>query len=227
MIRLLLVDDHKLFRIALRKMLEDQKGIQIIGEAEDGESAVRLAREERPNVILMDLLMPGIGGLEAVRRIVRMELDIRVVVLTACEQKPFPMQALKAGATGYLTKGVDAEELANAIRRAFVGKRYLSANIAQELAVSTFEEDGVAPFDHLSNREMQIMLMVVNCHKVNDISSSLHLSPKTVNSYRYRIFEKLNVKSDVELALLAVRHGMTGNGPMGYGPASGAGIAAP
>jgi two-component system, NarL family, invasion response regulator UvrY len=210
MIRLLLVDDHKLFRLALRKMLEDQKGIQIIGEAEDGETAVRMAREERPSVVLMDLIMPGIGGLEAIRRIVRMELDIRVVVLSACEHKPFPVHALKAGAIGYLTKGADAEELGNAIRRAFVGKRYLSANVAQELAVSSFEDDGAAPFDHLSNREMQIMMMVVNCHKVNDISESLHLSPKTVNSYRYRIFEKLNVRSDVELALLAVRHGMLG-----------------
>jgi two-component system, NarL family, invasion response regulator UvrY len=214
MIRLLLVDDHRLFRLALRRMLEDQKGIQIIGEAEDGETAVRMAREDRPNVILMDLIMPGIGGLEAIRRIVRMELDIRVLVLSACEHKPFPVQALKAGAIGYLTKGTDADELAAAIRRAFVGKRYLSADIAQELAVSSFEDDGDAPFDHLSNREMQIMMMVVNCHRVNDISNSLHLSPKTVNSYRYRIFEKLNVRSDVELALLAVRHGMVGHAPI-------------
>jgi len=214
MIRLLLVDDHKLFRLALRRMLEDQKGIQIIGEAEDGETAVRMAREERPNVILMDLIMPGIGGLEAIRRIVRMELDIRILVLSACEHRPFPVQALKAGAIGYLTKRTDGEELANAIRRAFVGKRYLSPEVAQELAVSSLEDDADAPFDHLSNREMQIMMMVVNCHRVNDISSSLHLSPKTVNSYRYRIFEKLNVRSDVELALLAVRHGMVGNAPL-------------
>jgi two-component system, NarL family, invasion response regulator UvrY len=214
MIRLLLVDDHKLFRLALRKMLDDQKGIQIIGEAEDGETAVRMAREERPNVILMDLIMPGIGGLEAIRRIVRMELDIRILVLSACDHRPFPVQALKAGAIGYLTKRTDAEELANAIRRAFVGKRYLSAEVAQELAVSSLEDDADAPFDHLSNREMQIMMMVVNCHRVNDISSSLHLSPKTVNSYRYRIFEKLNVRSDVELALLAVRHGMVSNAPL-------------
>ncbi|MFW6094641.1 MAG: UvrY/SirA/GacA family response regulator transcription factor [Pseudomonadota bacterium] len=208
MIRLLLVDDHRLFRVALRRMLQDRKGIQIIGEAEDGESAVQMARDERPSVILMDLLMPGIGGLEAIRRIERLELDIRVVVLSACDQKPFPVQALKAGAAGYLTKGANADELETAIKRAFLGKRYLSADVAQELAVSSFQDEGHAPFDQLSNREMQIMMMVVNCHKVNDISSSLHLSPKTVNSYRYRIFEKLNVSSDVELALLAVRHGM-------------------
>jgi two-component system, NarL family, invasion response regulator UvrY len=208
MIRVLLVDDHRLFRVGVRKMLAEAKGIQIIGEADDGETAVRLAREERPNVVLMDLLMPGIGGLEAIRRIVRLELDVHVVALTACEHKPFPLQALKAGASAYVTKAADADELATAIRRAFLGKRYVSSDVAQTLAVASFEDDGTAPFDQLSNREMQIMMMVVNCHKVNDISSSLHLSPKTVNSYRYRIFEKLNVSSDVELALLAVRHGM-------------------
>ncbi len=211
MIRLLMVDDHALFRLGLRKMLQDARGIQIIGEAEDGETAVRLAREQRPNVVLMDLLMPGIGGLEAIRRIALMEQDIRVIALTACEHRPFPVQALKAGAAGYLTKGVGADELITAIKRVFVGKRYVGSDIAQELAVSAFEEGEGAPFDALSNREMQIMMMVVNCHKVNDISSSLHLSPKTVNSYRYRIFEKLNVSSDVELALLAMRHGMVGN----------------
>lgn len=210
MIRLLLVDDHRLFRAGLRRMLQDINGIQIIGEAEDGEGAVRMARAERPSVILMDLIMPGIGGLEATRRILRLELDIRVVVLSACDQQPFPMQALKSGASGYVTKGANAEELGTAIKRAFVGKRYLSSDIAQELAVSSFDDDAGAPFEQLSNREMQIMMMVVNCQRVNDISSSLHLSPKTVNSYRYRIFEKLNVRSDVELALLAVRHGMVG-----------------
>lgn len=210
MIRVLIVDDHKLFRAGLRKMLADCKGITVIGEADCGETAVRIAREERPNVILMDLYMPGIGGLEATRRIARMELDAKIIAVTACEDNPFPVQVLRAGASGYLTKGVSSDELVTAIRRVFVGKRYLSADIAQELAVSAFDDGHQSPFDQLSNREMQIMLMVVSCHKVNEISSNLHLSPKTVNSYRYRIFEKLNVSSDVELTLMAVRHGMIG-----------------
>jgi two-component system invasion response regulator UvrY len=208
MIRVLLVDDHKLFRMGLRRMLEDSKGIRVVAEAESGEAAVRFAREERPNVVLMDICMPGIGGLEATRRIALMELDIKVIAVTACDDEPFPVQVLRAGASGYLSKGVDADEIVTAIRRVFVGKRYLSTDIAQELAVSAFDDSHESPFEQLSNREMQIMMMVVNCHKVNDISGNLHLSPKTVNSYRYRIFEKLNVSSDVELVLMAVRHGM-------------------
>ncbi|MFP6835908.1 MAG: UvrY/SirA/GacA family response regulator transcription factor [Pseudomonadales bacterium] len=208
MIRVLLVDDHKLFRMGLRKLLQDCKGINVIAEADSGESAIRIARDERPNVVLMDICMPGIGGLEATRRIVRMEFDIKVIAVTACDEEPFPMQVLRAGASGYLSKGVSSDELVTAIRRVFLGKRYLSSDIAQDLAVSAFDNRPESPFEQLSNREMQIMMMVVNCHKVNAISCDLHLSPKTVNSYRYRIFEKLNVSSDVELVLMAVRHGM-------------------
>ena len=212
MIRVLIADDHRLFRIGLKKMLREAGDIKVVGEARNGEEAVAAAREMAPNVVLMDLCMPGIGGLEATRRIVRLERDIRVIAVTTFEESPYPVQALKAGAVGYLTKKVNAEELLTAIKRAFLGKRYLSAEVAQQLAVNNMSDDGADPFGQLSSREMQIMLMVVNCHKVKEISSNLHLSPKTVNSYRYRIFEKLNVGSDVELALMAVRHGVLDGG---------------
>lgn len=212
MIRVLITDDHKLFRIGLQKMLRDNREIKVVGEARSGEEAVTLARDMTPNVVLMDICMPGIGGLEATRRIIQRQSDIKVIAVTACEDSPYPMQALKAGATGYLTKKVNAEELFRAVKRVFLGKRYLSAEIAQQLAVHSFAEETEDPFCQLSSREMQIMLMVVNCQKVKEISSNLHLSPKTVNSYRYRIFEKLNVGSDVELALMAVRYGVVGGG---------------
>ncbi len=208
MIRLLIADDHKLFRVGLQKMLREAPEIKIVGEARSGEEAITLARELAPNVILMDIAMPGIGGLEATRRITQRDSGMRVVMLTGFEENPYPLQALKAGAAGYLTKKVDAAELIKAIKRVFLGKRYLSAEVAQQLAVTRFEAVNEDPFGQLSGREMQIMLMVVNCQKVKEISSNLHLSPKTVNSYRYRIFEKLNVGSDVELALMAVRYGV-------------------
>jgi two-component system invasion response regulator UvrY len=216
MIRVLLVDDHRLFRVALMRLLDTIKGIQIVGEADSGETAVSQARELRPNIVLMDICMPGIGGIEATRRITRMDLDIKVIAVTACEDNPFPTQVLRAGASGYLTKGISVDELSTAIRRVFLGKRYLSVEIAQQLAVNAFEDTPDSPFEQLSNREMQIMMMVVSCQKVNDISSNLHLSPKTVNSYRYRIFDKLNVSSDVELALMAVRHGVIGSQANGF-----------
>ena len=217
MIRILLVDDHRLFRLGVGRMLQEVSGLQIVGEADCGETAVLQCRELNPNVVLMDICMPGIGGLEATRRITQREGCPRVIMLTAYQENPFPLQALRAGASGYLTKSVTAEELLAAIKRVFLGKRYLSADVAQTLAVTAFDGEQDGPFDHLSNREMQIMLMVVNCHRVIEISNNLHLSPKTVNSYRYRIFEKLNVKSDVELALLAVRYGVINGGQRGDG----------
>ena len=212
MIRVLIVDDHRLVRVGLARMLAEARGITIVGEAESGEKALALVRDLKPNVILMDLRMPGIGGLEATRRLQRIDAGIRVLIVTACDSDPYPAQAMKAGAAGYVTKGAAAEELEHAIRRVFLGQRHMSDDVAQQVALRSFDTIPECPFDQLSNREMQITLMVVGCRKVQQISRDLHLSPKTVNSYRYRIFEKLNVTSDVELALLAVRHGVIEGG---------------
>lgn len=208
MIRVLIVDDHRLVRIGLTRMLAEARGIVIVGEADSGERALELVRETKPNVILMDLRMPGIGGLEATRRLQRIDAGIRVLMVTACDTDPYPAQAMKAGAAGYITKGANAADLEHAIRRVFLGQRHMSDDVAQQVALRSFDTVPECPFDQLSNREMQITLMVVGCRKVQQISRDLYLSPKTVNSYRYRIFEKLNVTSDVELALLAVRHGV-------------------
>jgi two-component system invasion response regulator UvrY len=208
MIRVLIVDDHRLVRIGLTRMLAEARGIVIVGEADSGERALELVRESKPNVILMDLRMPGIGGLEATRRLQRIDAGIRVLMVTACDTDPYPAQAMKAGAAGYITKGANAADLEHAIRRVFLGQRHMSDDVAQQVALRSFDTVPECPFDQLSNREMQITLMVVGCRKVQQISRDLYLSPKTVNSYRYRIFEKLNVTSDVELALLAVRHGV-------------------
>jgi len=188
-------------------MLADIDGLQVVGEADSGESALRLARELKPDVVLMDVKMPGIGGLEATRKLLRSHPDTKVVAVTVCEEDPFPTRLMQAGAAGYLTKGAGLDEMVQAIRLAFAGQRYISPQIAQQLALKSFQPQG-SPFDALSEREIQIALMIVGCQKVQIISDKLCLSPKTVNTYRYRIFEKLSVTSDVELTLLAVRHGM-------------------
>jgi len=208
-IKVLVVDDHDLVRAGIIRMLADVDSIQVIGQADSGENGLKLVRELKPDVVLMDVKMPGIGGLEATRKLLRSHPEVKVIAVTACEEDPFPTRLLQAGASGYLTKGADIQEMITAIRHAFGGQRYISAQIAQQLALKSFQpQSNSSPFDLLSEREIQIALMIANCHKVQVISDKLCLSPKTVNTYRYRIYEKLSITSDVELALLAVRHGM-------------------
>lgn len=209
MIRVLVVDDHDLVRTGISRMLADISGLQVVGQAESGEIALKKSRELKPDVVLMDVKMPGIGGLEATRKLLRSHPDIKVIAVTICEEDPFPTRLLQAGAAGYLTKGAALDEMIQAIRMVFAGQRYISPQIAQQLALKSFQPKvNGSPFDLLSEREIQIALMIANCQKVQTISDKLCLSPKTVNTYRYRIYEKLSVTSDVELALLAVRHGM-------------------
>jgi len=209
LIKILVADDHDLVRMGITRMLNDVADIEIVGEASSGEDALKKIRELTPDVVLMDARMPGIGGLEATRKAVRFDPDVKIIAVTACIDEPFPSRFLQAGASGYLTKGASLDEMVKAIRIVKVGQRYISPEIAQRLALKPFVTEAEAsPFDQLSERELQIAIMVVNCHKVPEISDKLFLSPKTVNSYRYRVFDKLSVNSDVELTLLAVRHGM-------------------
>ena len=208
MIRTVVADNHSLFRAGVIRLLRDAKTIDVVGEAENGEEAVELARKLNPHVVSLEIAMPGMGGLEAARRILQTRNGTQVMMLTSAWDPPFPAQSLRVGACGFVTKRGAPEEVVAAIKRAYAGKRFVSADIAERLAFQSFDEERGSPFDKLSGREMQITLMVVNCQCVNDISANLHLSPKTVNSYRYRIFDKLRVSSDVELAMLAVKHGM-------------------
>jgi DNA-binding NarL/FixJ family response regulator len=194
-------------------MLADNPDIDVIGQASSGEEAIDCVRENRPDIVLMDIRMPGIGGLEATRRILRIDDSIRVIVVTACADDPYPARVMQSGATAYVTKGADIQEMVRAIRKAHSGQRYISPEIAQKMALKQLggerDEDGeLSLLERLCERVMQIAMMVVDCQKVQDISDKLCLSPKTVNSYRYRIFEKLEISSDVELALMAVRLGL-------------------
>ena len=209
----MVVDDHELVRSGITRMLGDNADVEVVGQAASGEEAIDAVRQQSPDIVLMDIRMPGIGGLEATRRILRLDDSIRVIVVTACADDPYPTRVMQAGATAYITKGADIQEMVRAIRMAHAGQRYISPEIAQKMALKQLggnlgdgEADSV--FDRLSERELQIAIMVVDCQKVQDISDKLCLSPKTVNSYRYRIFEKLEISSDVELALMAVRLGL-------------------
>ncbi|HAA44857.1 MAG: response regulator GacA [Halomonas sp. 54_146] len=207
MISVLIADDHHLVRTSIAHLLNEESDINIVGEADDGESAVAQCRQLKPDIVLMDIRMPGIGGFEATRRIHRTMEDVKVLILTAHMDDSVLRRMLEAGVSGFLSKGADAVEMTDAIRQVFHGRRFVSQEIAQRLALSHFT-NGDNPFSHLSHRELQIALMIVNCQRVQDISDRLHLSPKTVNTYRYRLFDKLQVATDVELTHLALRHGL-------------------
>lgn len=208
MINVLLVDDHELVRTGIRRLLEDADGIKVYAEAVSGEEAITEARKKRPDVVLMDVSMPGIGGLEATRKLVQLYPDLPIIIVTVHTDDPFPSSLLKAGASGYLHKGCSVDEIVTAIKSVHNGKRYISPDIAQNLALSLLPGNEKSPFETLSQREMQVMIMLVQGNKVHQISDKLHLSPKTISTYRTRLFDKLRVGNDAELTRLAMHHGI-------------------
>ena len=209
-IRILIVDNQELVRCGIRRLLDDMPSLSVVGEASSGEEAVNMARDLEPDVVLMDVQIPGIGGLEAARRMSRHSPGIGIIVVTLQVDDPFPAQLLDAGASGYLTKNCGIEEIADAIRVVSRGERYISADIARQMALSMLPGTEQSPFDRLSQRELQVMLMVAQGQNVHDISDRLCLSSKTISTYRYRLYDKLGVDNDVELTRLAIRHGIVG-----------------
>jgi len=208
MIQILLVDDHDLVRAGLKRILEDVKNIKVIGEACTGEEAIQMVRLRKPDVVIMDVNMPGIGGLETTRKILQIDANIKIIVVTVHVEEPYPTRLLEAGAAGYLTKSCAVDEIVVAIQAVAKGERYVSADIARQVALSMLPGGKRSLFEKLSQREMQVMLMVTQGQSIQDISDRLCLSPKTVSTYRYRLYEKLAVENDVELTHLAMRHGM-------------------
>ncbi len=208
MINVLLVDDHDLVRTGIRRLLEDAGGIKVYAEASSGEDAISEARKRRPDVVMMDVSMPGIGGLEATRKLMQIYPDLPIIIVTVHTDDPFPSSLLKAGASGYLHKGCSVDEIITGIKAVHSGKRYISSDIAQNLALSLLPGNEKSPFESLSQREMQVMIMLVQGNKVQEISEKLCLSPKTVSTYRTRLFEKLRVGNDAELTRLAMHHGI-------------------
>jgi two-component system invasion response regulator UvrY len=208
MIDVMLVDDHDLVRKGIRRLLDDTDGIRVIAEATDGEQAISQVRKQKPDVILMDISMPGIGGLEATRKITRGSPDMKVIAVTIHDDDPFPARLLEAGAAGYLTKGCDIDEIIIAIQSVYSGNQYITPGVAQKLALSFVNNRGKSLLEELTQREVQVMLMVVKGESNRGISEKLCLSPKTTSTYRGRLFDKLGVDNDVELTRFAIRHGM-------------------
>jgi len=205
----LIVDDHEIVRLGIRRLLEQAD--YSVAEADCGEAALQLTRDGlQPRVVLMDIHMPGIGGLEATRRLLLRQPDSRIIILTVVSDGPLPRALLKAGAHGYLTKGCSLDEMTRAIRRVTAGERHISSEVAQSLALSLLDADGESPFDQLSTRELQFVVLLSQGLRNNAIAATMNVSTKTVSTYRARASTKLGVSSEAQLIRLALEHGVAG-----------------
>ena len=206
-ISVFLIDDHALVRTGIRMILSGQTGIEVVGEADSGDVALPQIRRLKPDVVLCDLHLPGLSGLEITERIVKGDHGTKVIIVSVLEDGPMPKRLLEAGASGYVGKGGDSKELIRAVHDVAIGKRYLATSIAQNLALSNLE-GGASPFDLLSPRELEVALLLIQGHRQEEIARRLSLSAKTVNTHKARLFQKLGVQDNIALARLAAQYGV-------------------
>jgi DNA-binding NarL/FixJ family response regulator len=207
----MLVDDHDLFRTGLRNLLEEQ-GVHIVAEAPDGSLALQLVRELAPDVVVMDLNMPGMNGIEATREITRLAPLTRVLVLTISDQDDDVMDAILAGACGYLMKDSSIQDLMQGIRAAAVGESLISPHIAskvlQRIRATSVEAGGAVGRPELSDRETEVLRLIANGKDNGEIAQELHISPKTVKNHISNILMKLQIDNRIQAAVYAVRSGL-------------------
>ena len=207
-IKVFIVDDHALVRTGFRLILGREVDIEVVGEAESGEEALPQIRRLKPDVVLCDLNLTGISGLEVTERIVRGDYGSRVIAVSVLEEGPMPRRLLEAGASGYVGKACDANELLRAVRDVYRGKKYLASAIAQGIALSGMRGEAASPFDALTPREMEVALLLNQGMRQEAIAKRLSLSAKTVNTHKSRLFQKTGVHDNIALARLAAQYGV-------------------
>lgn len=211
MIRVLLVDDHAILRDGLRAILAAESDIQVVGEAENGVDAIKQAVQHKPDVVLLDLSLPMLSGLDVLRELTQRKLNAAVLVLSMHDAGESVRAALSAGARGYLVKGCPAPTVLQAVRTVHAGKRFLAEPVASKVLDSLLDRNGNAPqrpIDALSRREQQVMRLVCEGKSSAEIGRLLNLSPKTVDTYRARLMQKLGVADVPSLVKLAIRENM-------------------
>jgi len=208
MIRVLVADDHPLLRSALKQVISREPDLTVAGEAEDSEQVLQKIEEKPCDFVILDLSMPGRGGLDALREIRRRKPDLPVLVLSMYPEEQFAVRAIRAGANGYLSKDCDPNEVVHAIRKVASGKKYVSSSLAEILAESLDSNPGQAPHENLSDREFQVLCKIGAGRTVSQIALEMALSVKTVSTYRSRLLEKMNMSNSAELARYAIMKGL-------------------
>lgn len=203
-IKVMLVDDHAVVREGYRKLIEKHADLQIVAEAPDGNVAYQQYKQHEPDVVVLDLSMPGKGGIEVIRHLRTWDGAARILVFTMHQNAVFAVQAFQAGAKGYITKSSAPDLLISAIRDVYSGKKAISPDISHELALTRINDESLT-LDNLTTREFDIFRMIANAKSTQEIASTLNLSAKTVSNYHYMIKSKLGISSDIELAHLAMR----------------------
>ncbi len=209
MIKILIADDHQLVRVGLKRLLEDEKEFKVIGEAADGQEAVELAKKLNPDVILMDVAMPVMDGMEATKRLVKKRKDpAKVVILTMHADEHYAARLLRMGASGYVVKDAAPAELAEAIRTVHEGKRFVSASLREALALRVVDGLGEEPVDLLTDREFQVLGRLASGATNREIANELSVSVKTIDAHRLNLLAKLGLRNNAELTKFAMRHGL-------------------
>ena len=211
-IRVVVVDDHKLVKEGICALLKDEPAVEVIGDAADGRAAVRMAEELSPDVVLMDVALPGLNGIEATRQIVKSKPRVRVLALSMYADGNYVSEMLKAGAAGYLLKDCEFDELTRAIRTVASDHTYLSPRISNLVVADYLEhmpEDSQSPAELLTPREREVLQLLAEGESVKEIAVKLNVSIKTVETHRRQIMEKLDIHSIAELTKYAVRRGLT------------------
>ena len=208
MIQVLIIDDQVLVRTGLRFILDKCKKVGRVSEAASGEAALSRKRRFQPDIILLSVNLPGLTGFEITRKLIRKYRGAKIIILAVHAKPPYPARLLDAGASGYLTRDCEAEELLLAIKTVFSGQRYIGSEAAKQLALSMLPGSNGSPFEGLSAREMEVMLKLSDGNRIPDIASLLCLSPKTVSTYKYRILGKLGARSEVDMMRMAMRYGL-------------------
>lgn len=208
MIRVLIADDHELIRVGVRKILRSSRDIQVVGEATNTEETVRLVEATRPDALVLDIHMPGHEGLEGLAHVRRKFPSLPVVILSMYPEERFAIPALRAGASGYITKSMAAEELVTALRKVAVGGNYVSPRLAELLALDVRSPPAAAPHQALTRRELCVLSLMGSGRPVKQIAAELGISISSVNTYRSRIYRKMNLRSNAALIRYAVENGL-------------------